>query len=93
MSVRVVVPAVLQPLAGGERVLVLDPPPSTVGEAMRAVRARFPGVYDRVITESAEVRPHVNLFVGEESIRERGGLDAPVPDGGDVYILPAVSGG
>jgi molybdopterin converting factor small subunit len=93
MAVRVIVPDVLRPLAAGRQVLVLDPPPPTVGDALRAIRRQWPGVYDRVITETAEVRPHVNLFVGEEDVRRCGGLDAQVPDGGEVYILPAVSGG
>jgi len=93
MAVRVIVPDVLVPLAAGRRVLVLDPPPRTVGDAFRTIRTQWPGVYDRVITETVEVRPHVNLFIGDEDVRQCGGLDAPVPDGGEVYILPAVSGG
>ncbi len=93
MAVRVVLPSVLQPLAAGTGVLELDPAPATVGGVMRAIRARWPGVYDRVITETNEVRPHVNLFVGQEIVRKHQGLDAPVADGSEVYILPAVSGG
>jgi molybdopterin converting factor small subunit len=45
------------------------------------------------MTEQGEVRPHVNVFVGEENSRFIGGLSAPVPDGSIVTILPAVSGG
>jgi len=33
------------------------------------------------------------VFVGEENSRFIGGLDAPVPDGSTLLILPAVSGG
>jgi molybdopterin converting factor small subunit len=50
-------------------------------------------VRDRVITELGEVRPHVNIFVDGESIRDTGGLAAPVRDGAEIFILPAVSGG
>jgi molybdopterin synthase sulfur carrier subunit len=39
------------------------------------------------------VRPHVNVFVGTESIRFTGGLNTPVPDGAEIWIVPAVSGG
>src|SRR5947208_1131227 len=52
-----------------------------------------PGVRDRVLTEQGDVRPHVNVFVGTESSRWSGGLATPVPDGAEISILPAVSGG
>ena len=39
------------------------------------------------------MRPHVNLFVAETNIRDGGGLAMRVPDGAEIAILPAVSGG
>ena len=53
----------------------------------------YPGVRDRVVTEQGQVRPHVNLFVGAESIRFTGGLATPLADGAVMSIVPAVSGG
>jgi molybdopterin converting factor small subunit len=41
----------------------------------------------------ALVRPHVNIFVDGESIRDRGGLGASIRGGAEILILPAVSGG
>ncbi|GAC1453830.1 MAG: MoaD/ThiS family protein [Gemmatimonadaceae bacterium] len=93
MAVSVVLPEYLQPLAGGRHVIKLEPPPPTVRQALRALRVLHPGVYDRVVTEEEEVRPHVSLFVGEESIRWSGGLAAEIPDGAELFIIPAVSGG
>ena len=46
-----------------------------------------------MITELGEVRPHVNIFVDGENIRYAGGLDAPVRDGSEVFLVAAVSGG
>ena len=45
------------------------------------------------MTELGEVRPHINIFVDGESIRDSGGLGAPVRDGAEIFILPALSGG
>ena len=45
------------------------------------------------VTERGEVRPHVNIFVDGGNIRHAGGLAAPVRDGAEIVILPAVSGG
>lgn len=37
--------------------------------------------------------PHVNIFVGNESIRHTGGLGTQVESGITTTIIPAVSGG
>ena len=52
-----------------------------------------PALRDRVITERGDVRPHVNIFVDGEDIRYAGGLDAPVRDGAEIFLIAAVSGG
>ena len=57
------------------------------------VQARIPALTDRVLTEQGELRRHVNVFVGEESVRWSDGLATAVPDGATITILPAVSGG
>ena len=78
--------------AGRGRIEVVEPA-TTVGEALRHLWTLHPGVRDRVVTEQGEVRQHVNVFVGNESIRFTGGLDTPVHDGVEIWIVPAVSGG
>lgn len=93
MAVRVLLPASLRPYAGARAGLDLPGAPRTVRDALDALRGLHPGVLDRVLTEQGDVRRHVNVFVGAESIRHTGGLDTPVPDGAEISIVPAVSGG
>jgi sulfur-carrier protein len=50
-------------------------------------------VKDRVMDEQGRVRPHVNVFVGAESIRDTGGLETPLAAGAELHIIAAVSGG
>jgi molybdopterin converting factor small subunit len=64
-----------------------------LAQVLDALWAVYPGVRDRVLTEQGALRPHVNVFVGPESIRFSGGLATPVTDSAEVSILPAVSGG
>jgi len=89
------IPAALQPLAEGRRRLDVELPrsPLSLGEALDALWVVCPAMRDRVLTEQGDVRPHVNVFVGTDSSRWGGGLAMPVPDGAEVSILPAVSGG
>lgn len=93
MPVRVLLPAYLRPFAAARPVLELEGAPATVRDALAALAALHPGVVDRVLTERGEVRRHVNVFVGAESIRHTGGLDTPLEAGAEIAIVPAVSGG
>jgi sulfur-carrier protein len=89
MAVVVHLPGPLTPFAGGQPRLSLRAP-RTVGEALRELP---PGVRDRVMDEQGRVRPHVNVFVGAESIRDTGGLETPLGPGAELHIIAAVSGG
>jgi molybdopterin converting factor small subunit len=93
MPIAVILPGPLSPLAGGRSRIVIEAAPADVGAALAALFRLHPAVQPRVVTEAGEVRPHVNVFVGSESIRYSGGLATPVPDGAEIVILPAVSGG
>ncbi len=93
MSIAVVLPRALYPYSRGNGTLTVEDSCSTVADALSAVGARWPGVLDRVMTEQGAVREHVNIFVGEESIRFADGLATPVGDGDTIMIVAAVSGG
>jgi len=93
VAISYYIPAFLRTFTDGSSKVDLEVAPVTVGEALDALCEKYPGVRDRVLTEQGEVRQHVNVFVGEESIRYTGGLDTPVDEGVEVAIVPAVSGG
>ena len=93
MPVRFFVPGPLREFAGGRTHVEVEGSPRTLADALRALEAEFPGVVRRVLDERGEVRPHVNLFVGEECVRFGDGLATPLPEGCEIAILPAVSGG
>ena len=93
MAISVILPQALAPYARGSGTLVLESPCATVADALAAVAVRWPAVTDRVLTEQGELRRHVNVFLGEESIRILDGLQTAVADGARIMIVPAVSGG
>ena len=90
------VPASLRQFAGGAGKvrLEVDQPP-TVGAVFQRLHAEHPGIVERALDESGNVREHVNVFVDGESIRSGAsrGLETAVRAGAEVWILPAVSGG
>jgi len=93
MAVAILIPGDLRPFADDKPVVELRQRVATVGEALDALATLYPGVTGRVRTEQGEVREHVNVFVEGESIRNTGGLDTALRDGGEILIVPAVSGG
>jgi len=93
MAISVIVATALTPYTRGVGTLVVTEPCTTVGDALAAVAARLPALTDRVLTEQGELRRHVNVFVGEESVKFLDGLSTPVADGTTITIVPAVSGG
>jgi molybdopterin converting factor small subunit len=93
MAVLFVIPGPLRELAGNRTDVAVDGAAGSVRDALARLWAECPGIRDRVLTERDEVRPHVNIFVDGENIRFAGGLDAPVRDGAEVILLPAISGG
>jgi sulfur-carrier protein len=62
-------------------------------QVLQALFAVYPGLRDRVVTESGEARQHVNIFVANENIRYTGGLATAVVDGAEISIVPSISGG
>jgi molybdopterin converting factor small subunit len=93
MPIHVLIPGPLRPFADGCGRVALPVSPATVGDALEALAALHPGIRERVVTERGNVRPHINIFVGENNIRDARGLETAVPDGSEIAILPAVSGG
>jgi len=62
-------------------------------QVLQALFAEYPGLRDRVLTETGETRRHVNIFVANEDVRYTGGLATAIPAGAEVSIVPAISGG
>jgi molybdopterin synthase sulfur carrier subunit len=84
-------PAALSGHAAGRRHLRVAG--ATVGGVLAALGRAHPGVGQRVLDDRGALRRHVNVYVNGESIRYLEGVETPVGDGDEVWILPAVSGG
>ncbi len=83
----------LRSFAEGAGAVRLDVRGGTVGDALRALGERHPGVSSRVLDEQGSLRRHVNVFVGDRNIRDTGGLATSLLDGSEISLLAAVSGG
>jgi molybdopterin converting factor small subunit len=94
MQILINIPGPLREFTMNQCNLQIDVPPgSDLRTALHSLFAVCPGLRDRVLAESGELRRHVNIFVGNEDIRYSGGLTTPVSVGAEVSIVPAISGG
>jgi molybdopterin converting factor small subunit len=93
MPVTFRIPTYLAAFAGGQGEIAIASAPRTVRDALEALWRVHPALRDRVVDEQGEVRQHINVFVGNEAIRFADGLATAVPDGEEIMIVPAVSGG
>ena len=65
----------------------------TVGEGLSAVFASNPRARGYVLDDQGGVRRHMIVFVNGQAIQDRVHLADPVPDGAEVYVMQALSGG
>ena len=68
-------------------------PGSTVREVIDELDRRYPGFASYIVDETGRLRRHVNVFVGEEPVRDRERLADAVTPGDRISILQARSGG
>lgn len=93
MIVTFHIPGPLREFTGGHAQVGIDDTPATVGDALVALWAVYPGVRDRIVTEQGTVREHINVFVGDENIRYTGGLATRIGNPAEISIVPAISVG
>jgi molybdopterin synthase sulfur carrier subunit len=86
--VVVTLPAALVRLFPGS-VRQVEVPASTVGDAIDALDARWPGMRDRLCDSTPRIRRHINVFVDGR----RTTLETPLAPGTGMTVLTAISGG
>jgi sulfur-carrier protein len=98
MDVRVRVPTQLRDLVAGAAVVEVTVGDTadrmtTVGSVLDALATQQPALERRIRDEQGHTRPHVNLFVDADNVRDRDGTATPIRAGEELSIIPAVSGG
>ena len=91
MAIEVKIPTILRTYTGGAK--SVEAKGDTLSALIDDLDASHAGLKGRLITDDGALHRFVNVYVNDEDVRFAGGLDAQVPDGGTVTILPAVAGG
>ncbi|HEY7461124.1 MAG TPA: MoaD/ThiS family protein [Gemmatimonadota bacterium] len=91
MSVTLSLPTVLAPLAGGQRTLAASG--ETLGAVVADVARQYPQLAPRLRDEEGNPYRFVTFYVNDQDCRFLGGFDAPLVDGDEVAVVPAIAGG
>ncbi|MGW9404247.1 MoaD/ThiS family protein [Arthrobacter sp. NPDC055585] len=93
-EIRVLLPDVLAPAAGGTRELsVPGAAGMTVGSLLDGLSDRFPVLERRIRDETGTVRRFVNIYIDGEDIRGLDRQHSEVSPGAEVMILQSIAGG
>jgi adenylyltransferase/sulfurtransferase len=91
MPVTVRIPAPLRGLTGDRRQVAAAG--ATVGEVLEALARAHPGLRERLLDEQGAPRRHLGLFLNDVHLAGPGCLAAPVRDGDELSLVPAIAGG
>ncbi len=91
MAIEVRIPTILRTYTGGQK--AVEGSGSTIDELFKDLEARHPGIRERLVDETGELRRFVNVYLNDEDVRFLGGIATELGDGDSVTILPAVAGG
>ena len=91
MPVTVLIPQPLRNLTGN--LSKVSGEGSTLVQLVANLEGSYPGMKERVLDESGQLRRFVNIYVNGEDVRFTDGLATPLNDGDEISIVPAVAGG
>ncbi len=84
-------PAPLRPYANGQAEVSVAG--STVSEALSQLLANYPALKPHLMNGENQLRPFVNLFLGENNVNDLQGLATPLKENDRLMLLPSIAGG
>ena len=66
---------------------------ANISDALIDLTTQYPALKPHLFNEGGELRPFVNLFVGENNIKDLQGVDTPIKDGEKIMLIPSIAGG
>jgi molybdopterin synthase sulfur carrier subunit len=91
LAVNVRIPQPLRNLTGNQSLVKCEGP--TLALLVTNLESAHPGIRERLMDETGQLRRFVNVYVNGDDVRFMDGLGTPLKDGDEVSIVPAVAGG
>jgi molybdopterin synthase sulfur carrier subunit len=65
----------------------------TITGVLDEMDKKYPGFKNRLCEENGQLRRFFNIYIDGEDVRFMNDLETRVPEGAEVSIIPAISGG
>jgi len=91
MPVTVRIPTPLRAVTKG--IAEVQAKGETVDDVIGDLERQYPGLRERIVDETGELRRFVNIYVNQEDIRFLQGEKTALKEGDEVVIVPAIAGG
>jgi molybdopterin converting factor small subunit len=85
------IPTPLRAYTGGNNEIAVQG--TNVGEALTDLVTIYPALRPHLYNGEGKLRPFVNLFLGEENIKDLQGLATPVAEDDRLLLIPSIAGG
>jgi molybdopterin synthase sulfur carrier subunit len=64
-----------------------------LGEVIEDLERQYPGLRERLVEDTGELRRFINIYVNQEDVRFLSGRETALKEGDEVSIVPAIAGG
>jgi sulfur-carrier protein len=91
MAVVVRIPTPLRAMTKGSA--EVQATADTVDDLIKDLDRQYPGLRERLVEDSGEIRRFINIYVNQEDIRFLEGAKTALKQGDEVSIVPAIAGG
>lgn len=85
------IPTPLRTYAEGQA--EVDVQGTTVSEALDDLVLRYPALQQHLFNGDDHLRPFVNLFLGEDNVRDLDGLETRLNEDDRLLLIPSIAGG
>lgn len=65
----------------------------TIEQTVNELTLNFPDLKKHLLDEQGQIRSYVNIFVGDEDIRDLQKEQTPIQENTVISIIPAIAGG
>jgi len=88
---QVLIPTPLRKFVGNTATVDIDG--ANVGAALGQLATQFPELKQHLFDSQNNLRSYINVFVGDENIRDLQAEDTPLTPSTVISIIPAIAGG
>ena len=85
------IPTPLRSYAAGQSEITLQG--ETIDAALQDLVTKYPTIQPHLFNGEGLLRPFVNLFLGEDNIKDLDGLATPLKTNDRLLLIPSIAGG